>query len=682
MRTVSYKLADLSKVVIHLGKVAENDATRVRIDSAEVFRDYPAAQVALSVTNPVGETYPATVQRDGDFVVWDVKDSSLTAEGDGEIQISFSQSGAKIRSDIGRTKICRSIIGEGETPDPVQDWVDQAEELLEEIENAIPAGGTTGQVLAKASGADFDTEWVDQGSGGTVNYNDLENKPQIGGVTLTGDTSLASLGAASTEDIPDISGLYTKPDDGIPSTDMTSAVQTSLGKADSAYQVPSGGIPSTDMATAVQTSLGKADSAYQKPGSGIPGTDLASGVLTSIIDDTAGAGDTNKILSADKVMTALSNKADKTDTVLLTTLSRGRKANTTVGYSSFAFGDNVTASGEASHAEGTGTVASALQSHAEGYGTTASGEDSHAEGVGGTYLYNGERFTSEARGKADHTEGYQCSTEIAASYNSENYYGNHAEGCETRATGGAAHSEGYRTLASGLNSHAEGSYTQATEFTAHAEGDNTFATGVSSHTEGFVTKAMASYSHAEGQGTTASGVRSHAEGFYTTASGMNSHAEGVYSVSDGPNSHAEGVWTIAKGEGSHTGGWYNIEDNYASWPEWQPNTQYYYGDKVKVTDSESVTGYIANNDTIGSSFDPGYWTVDEKRVFAEIIGNGENDEDRSNARALDWDGNEYLAGEIYVGCNDDSTGGTRLAKITELPAFATDQETQSIILGA
>lgn len=32
----------------------------------------------------------------------------------------------------------------------------------------VPAGGTAGQVLAKASGSDYDTEWVDQsGSGGT-----------------------------------------------------------------------------------------------------------------------------------------------------------------------------------------------------------------------------------------------------------------------------------------------------------------------------------------------------------------------------------------------------------------------------------------------------------------------------------------------------------------------------------
>ena len=44
---------------------------------------------------------------------------------------------------------------------------------------------------------------------------------------------------------------------------LATAVQTSLGKADTAYQLPQNGMPSTDMASAVQTSLGKADSALQ-----------------------------------------------------------------------------------------------------------------------------------------------------------------------------------------------------------------------------------------------------------------------------------------------------------------------------------------------------------------------------------------------------------------------------------
>ena len=56
---------------------------------------------------------------------------------------------------------------------------------------------------------------------------------------------------------------YTKPSTGIPESDLASAVQTSLGKADTAYQKPSGGIPKTDLASAVQTSLNKADTALQ-----------------------------------------------------------------------------------------------------------------------------------------------------------------------------------------------------------------------------------------------------------------------------------------------------------------------------------------------------------------------------------------------------------------------------------
>lgn len=80
------------------------------------------------------------------------------------------------------------------------------------------------------------------------------------------------------------------------------------------YTKPEGGIPSSDMTSAVQTSLGKADTAYQKPTGGIPSTDLASGVLTSIIDDTAGDGDTGKTWSADKIHETTSSKLDKPTT--------------------------------------------------------------------------------------------------------------------------------------------------------------------------------------------------------------------------------------------------------------------------------------------------------------------------------------------------------------------------------
>lgn len=52
-----------------------------------------------------------------------------------------------------------------------------------------------------------------------------------------------------------IAAKYTKPSSGIPKTDLASAVQTSLGKADTAYQKPSTGIPETDLAEDVKTKL-------------------------------------------------------------------------------------------------------------------------------------------------------------------------------------------------------------------------------------------------------------------------------------------------------------------------------------------------------------------------------------------------------------------------------------------
>ena len=52
----------------------------------------------------------------------------------------------------------------------------------------VPTGGTTGQVLAKASGTDYDTEWVDQsGGGGNVQSVNNVTPDQTGNITLTAD---------------------------------------------------------------------------------------------------------------------------------------------------------------------------------------------------------------------------------------------------------------------------------------------------------------------------------------------------------------------------------------------------------------------------------------------------------------------------------------------------------------
>lgn len=98
------------------------------------------------------------------------------------------------------------------------------------------------------------------------------------------------------------------------------------------------------------------------------------------------------------------------------------------------------------------------------------------------------------------------------------------------------------------------------------------------------------YSVAVGYNTTASGYVSHAEGWLTTASGQVSHAEGLH--------------TTANSESQHVFGEYNVLDT---------NT-----------------------------------TTTARGTYVEIVGNGTSSA-RSNARTLDWSGNEWLAGGLTVG---------------------------------
>ena len=140
-----------------------------------------------------------------------------------------------------------------------------------------------------------------------------------------------------------------------------------------------------------------------------------------------------------------------------------------------------------------------------------------------------------------------------------------------------------------------------------AEGDDTTASGgFGSHAEGSSTTASGDVSHAEGQGTTASGDISHAEGEFTTASGDTSHAEGEFTTASGYASHTEGYHTTANHKSQHVFGEYNVTD---------PSTE----------DSSSRGNYV------------------------EIVGNGIKSSARSNARTLDWDGNETLAGKLTLG---------------------------------
>lgn len=136
------------------------------------------------------------------------------------------------------------------------------------------------------------------------------------------------------------------------------------------------------------------------------------------------------------------------------------------------------------------------------------------------------------------------------------------------------------------------------------------------------------------------GDYSFAEGSNGRATGTASHVEGMYTNALGSASHAEGNSTTASSDYQHVQGKYNISDS--------------------------------NN------------------IYADIIGNGSSDTERSNAYTLDWNGNAWYAGDVYVGStsgiNKDEGSkklateeytNTQITEKTDQTYFPTSENAQS-----
>lgn len=275
--------------------------------------------------------------------------------------------------------------------------------------------GTSGQVLmTNGSGTRY---WgTVSGGGGTNDYQQLTNKPQINSVTLTGNKSLSDLGIAAANEV-------------INATDLTisngSVNLVDYVDSPGVYKVPSDCIIYTDsaMSTTNRISALSGDIVKIEPQLDT-GTEWEAVEFTSYFNIFGSTLYTGAMVTADNVtwtsgIVPYEHQGNKVTTISSSSrdtrypsakavydysaqkslysdssINLGRKTNTTTGDLSIAFGTNSTASGSYSYAEGNSSVASGAGSHAEGYNTTASAQYSHSEG-----------YQTTASGLHSHAEG-------------------------------------------------------------------------------------------------------------------------------------------------------------------------------------------------------------------------------------------------------------------------------------
>lgn len=239
---------------------------------------------------------------------------------------------------------------------------------------------------------------------------------------------------------------------------------------------------------------------------------------------------------------------------------------------------------------------------------------------------------------------------------------------------------------------------------------------------------MGMYSHAEGINTSTSreGQYAHAEGNGSQANNQAAHAEGYSSIAAGRASHAEGYHVQALARYQHAQGKYNvpaelvpvcgltdsskniIKSNnvvYADSYEYDTDTRmftlidpiYGVGSDIMNKVCYFFEGTSPSGQEIKYKFLPEYtnptstrfkiryqtYTIDYERRYAHIVGNGDSEDNRSNAHTLDWNGNAWYAGDVYIG-GESQDNATRLARIDEIPDSYSKEETDQRIqeLGA
>ena len=322
----------------------------------------------------------------------------------------------------------------------------------------------------------------------------------------------------------------------------------------------------------------------------------------------------------------LSTKIDKLNGTGSGSFSINRAVGSSIGVNSVSMGTNNTASGDSSIAFGlenevTGVdgataigkqnIVSGQEAAAIGCYNTVTGQGgialgyNHTVGQFGTAMGDGNTvgYASFAAGRWNIAQG-----QFAMAFGENNSVG------EIGNSINHGYAIGYNNKVFKQYSLAEGYSNYIYNEKSHAEGSENYAG---------LKYTNSPYGHVEGQKNIVIGMGAHAEGngVGVTAASV----DGNIALGDG--SHVEGKGTIAAGRSQHVFGEYNIIDttSHVLYPSFSQTT----GELVELTGSSNST-------------------------YVEIVGNGSDSSNRSNARTLDWQGNEWLAGTLT--CSGISAG--------------------------
>ena len=372
----------------------------------------------------------------------------------------------------------------------------------------------------------------------------------------------------------------------------------------------------------------------------------------------AGVGsgiDLSGYVTTEAMNASLATKANTdhthTDLVVTNSISIDRVSDSTIGKFSTATGYQVTASGYYSHAEGLRTIASSSCQHVQGRWNIEDksykyahivGNGTQVETDGGIQTVRSNAHTLDWNGNAWFAGNVTIGSDNKVLATEE--YVNNAISTGGGSSGsvdlsGYVTTESMNTALAGksdighshdeLHTHTNKDVLDSITAEKVASWDSN--TGSSVDLSGYVTteamntalsgKSNTNHTHSNYATSnnpnftgTISGNGNFAVGKYVSATGNYSYAQGLgYEYYDDITEVYEEIYVLASGAASHAEG---------------------YGTQAKSS-CQHVQGKLNIPDT--------------SNRYAHIVGNGTDEINTSNAHTLDWDGNGWYAGNLYVG---------------------------------
>lgn len=154
-----------SNSVLHIGRVGENNATKVVFDISKWIEEYGNGEVSLvieqnGVISLIGTIDPA-LQFEGNKVTWLVSDAFTKMENRGRCELYYSIDNVKVKSVLFDIVVTKSLDGYEEVaPTPYDGWINQLLDASGKVSGAIEAAERAEEAANKAEGVSISTPYI------------------------------------------------------------------------------------------------------------------------------------------------------------------------------------------------------------------------------------------------------------------------------------------------------------------------------------------------------------------------------------------------------------------------------------------------------------------------------------------------------------------------------------------